>query len=148
MHITEIRLFVCDEPRLKATMSLTFGGAFVVKGVKIIDGRHGLFVAMPSRRTEGGFEDICHPVTAEYRDYLELEVLRAYAEHIGRPLDEILARRRSPGDDPDEAPRGHRGGPPPAPSTSPAARPPRDPGRPERRPDGDRDGDPERHPPA
>lgn len=145
MQITEVRLFVCDEPRLKATLSLTFGGAFVVKGVKIIDGRHGLFVAMPSRRTDGGFEDICHPVTPEYREYLELEVLRAYAEHTGQSLDDILARRRSPGEDPEDPPRSRRGAPRSS-QPPPSSRTPRDPGRPERRPEGDRSGESDAHP--
>lgn len=113
MQITEIRMFVCDEPRLKATLSLTLGGVFVVKGVKIIDGRQGMFVAMPSRKTDGGFEDICHPVTAEFRQRLEDEVFREYARATGSALDSIEARRRrSPpqsaialGDSPPESPR-------------------------------------------
>lgn len=94
MQITEIRMFVCDEPRLKATLSLILGGVFVVKGVKIIDGRQGMFVAMPSRKTDGGFEDICHPVTAEFREQIEDEVFREYARATRVPFETIQARRR------------------------------------------------------
>lgn len=96
MRITEIRMFVCDEIRLRATLTLTFEGVFVVKGVKIIDGRHGMFVAMPSRRTNGGFEDICHPVNTDFREYVETEVLREYARIMNVPFAEIEARRRRP----------------------------------------------------
>ena len=94
MQITEIRMFVCDEPRLKATLSLILGGVFVVKGAKIIDGRQGMFVAMPSRKTDGGFEDICHPVTAEFREQIEDEVFREYARVTHVPFETIQARRR------------------------------------------------------
>lgn len=87
-------MFVCDELRLKATLSLTFNEVFVVKGVKIIDGRQGMFVAMPSRKTEGGFEDICHPVSTAYRDYVENEIFLCYARQTGIPIEEIQARRR------------------------------------------------------
>ena len=165
MQITEIRMFVCDELRLKATLSLTFGEVFVVKGVKIIDGRQGMFVAMPSRKTDGGFEDICHPVTAAYREYVEDEVLRAYARETGTPYEEIQARRRrSPGPPraagSDEGPTSgseHRSAGEPSPSgTEPPGDHPEslhsndtgaDPtSRPNRRPLGDSEGDGGPHP--
>jgi stage V sporulation protein G len=81
MRITEIRMFLCDDPKLKATLSLTLEDAFVIKGVKVIEGRQGLFLAMPSRRKDDGtYEDICHPVNKETRVYFEQTVLAYYRE--------------------------------------------------------------------
>jgi stage V sporulation protein G len=161
MQITEIRMFVCDELRLKATLSVTFGGVFVVKGVKIIDGRQGMFVAMPSRKTEGGFEDICHPVSTSYRNYVEDQVLEAYARETGIPFAEIQARRRrSPASPPPADPSDdHPAGPESRVSREPRPKDPAassdaqssqtDPGRgsrPDRRPLGDPEGDGGSHP--
>ena len=58
MEITEVRVALREgttegnpgERRLKAYATLTFDHCFVVRNIKIIDGRNGLFVAMPSRR--------------------------------------------------------------------------------------------------
>lgn len=52
MNITDIRLDMIDNPsgKLRAFCSLTFNDEFVVKNFKIIEGNHGLFVAMPSRK--------------------------------------------------------------------------------------------------
>ncbi|MBR5626794.1 MAG: septation protein SpoVG family protein [Thermoguttaceae bacterium] len=52
MEITEIRVKIVDEThmRLRAFCSITFDDAFVIRDLKILDGTHGLFVAMPSRK--------------------------------------------------------------------------------------------------
>lgn len=52
MEITEVRIKLMDEPgeRLQAFCSITFDDCFVVRDLKIIEGTHGPFVAMPSRR--------------------------------------------------------------------------------------------------
>ena len=106
------------ETRLKAYATLTFDRCFVVRNIKVIEGRHGLFVAMPSHKPKlacerchfkndfGGrfcsqcgaalsrapstpvgesglteaqaHRDIAHPITAEFRQYLQQKVLEAY----------------------------------------------------------------------
>ena len=52
MKITEVRIKLMDDPtdRLKAFCCVTFDHCFVVRDLKIIEGIHGLFVAMPSRK--------------------------------------------------------------------------------------------------
>ena len=52
MEITEVRVSLRDNPqsRLKAYATLTFDHCFVVRNVKIIEGKNGVFVAMPSRK--------------------------------------------------------------------------------------------------
>ena len=52
MKITEVRIKLMDDPteRLKAFCCVTFDHCFVVRDLKIIEGSHGLFVAMPSRK--------------------------------------------------------------------------------------------------
>lgn len=52
MDITEVRIkLISDaEDRLRAFCSITFDNCFVVRDIKIIEGTHGPFVAMPSRK--------------------------------------------------------------------------------------------------
>lgn len=113
------------ETRLKAYATLTFDGCFVVRNIKIIEGKSGLFVAMPSHKPKtacgrcqfkndvGGryccqcgsslsrpmeravalsgeppeaqaHRDIAHPITAEFRQYLQSRVLAAYEAELAR----------------------------------------------------------------
>lgn len=55
MEITEVRIKLMEgsEDRLRAFCSITFDHCFVVRDLKIIDGVHGPFVAMPSRKLTG-----------------------------------------------------------------------------------------------
>jgi stage V sporulation protein G len=83
MEITEVRTFPHDDRKLKAFASVTFDGCFVVKGLKIIEGKKGRFVAMPSRRKRGGiYEDVAHPLNSEMREYVEKMVLSKYNEDM------------------------------------------------------------------
>lgn len=67
------------ESKMKAIVSITFDDAFVVHDVKVIEGANGLFIAMPSRRTqEGDFKDIVHPINSEFREELSCAVLEKY----------------------------------------------------------------------
>lgn len=138
MEITEIRVALREQfarpgsgdrptadKRLKAYVTLTFNQCFVVRNIKIIEGRNGLFVAMPSHKPkvvcsrcqfkndlggrfcsqcgsvierpaerEGGspsesdeaqaHRDIAHPITAEFRQYLQQKVLEAYTTELAK----------------------------------------------------------------
>ena len=79
MEITDVRIIVKDEPKLKGFANVTFDNAFVVRGMKIISGVDGYFVSMPSRRRmDGTYQDIAHPITPVMRKQLEEAILNAY----------------------------------------------------------------------
>lgn len=83
MKITEVRISLCNEDRLKAFANVTFDDEFVVRGLKIIEGRNGLFVSMPSRRRSNGtYQDIAHPITSDMRARLESEVISTYEAEL------------------------------------------------------------------
>ena len=89
MEITEVRLTLRNEERLKAFVSITFDNAFVVRGLKVIDGNTGLFVAMPSRRRKDGeFRDIAHPINNATRQMIEDAVLAEYERQLALGEDE------------------------------------------------------------
>lgn len=83
LAITELRIVPKKEGRLRALCTVTFENAFVVRGVKIIEGPDRHFLAMPSRReADGKYHDICHPVKKEFRCWLENKIVAAYHQHM------------------------------------------------------------------
>ena len=52
MEITEVRIFPKEglNNKLRAYATITIDNAFVVRNIKVIEGRENLFVAMPSRK--------------------------------------------------------------------------------------------------
>jgi stage V sporulation protein G len=85
VEITEIRLTLKNEDKLKAFANVTFDNALVIRGLKIINGNKGFFLSMPSRkRPNGTYQDIAHPVNSEMRRRLEESVLEAYEKEIAQ----------------------------------------------------------------
>ena len=83
MEITEIRIILRGEERLKGFANVTFDDAFVIRGMKIISGNKGYFVSMPSRkRPDGTHQDVAHPINNETRRLIEERVLAAYEEEL------------------------------------------------------------------
>lgn len=81
MNVTDVKIRrVVVEGRMKALASITLDHEFVVHDLRVIEGNSGLFVAMPSKRTqEGIFRDVAHPINALMRKKVEDSVLEAYA---------------------------------------------------------------------
>jgi stage V sporulation protein G len=64
---------------LKAFADVSFAGVFIVKGLKVVEGKKGLFVGMPSRvGKDNKWYEIAHPLTKEFRESLSEVVLEAY----------------------------------------------------------------------
>jgi stage V sporulation protein G len=80
MEITDIRIRkVAGEGKLKAYVTVTFDDCFVVHNVKIIEGKNGVFIAMPSRKTSTGeYKDVAHPINPDFRVDLQKEILDKY----------------------------------------------------------------------
>jgi stage V sporulation protein G len=102
-----------EEGAIRATASLTIGGAFAVHGIKVIDGSKGQFVSMPSYKSGESYKDIFHAVTAEARQQMNEAVLAAYEQKLAEEQtqdqqdasDEDMDEE-SPGDEPAEAEEG------------------------------------------
>ena len=85
MEISEIRVTLRDDNKLKGFASITLDDCFVIRGLKIIEGATGLFIAMPSRkRRDGTFQDIAHPINKETREWMENQVISIYKQEMQR----------------------------------------------------------------
>ena len=84
MKITDVRIRqVTSESRLRAVASITIDECFAVHELRIIEGKEGLFVAMPSRQVgDGTFKDIAHPINATAREKIQTAILAKYEEEL------------------------------------------------------------------
>ena len=101
MEITEVKVFPIQEEKLKAFVSIVFDQCFMVNDIKIIQGRDGLFISMPSRKKKNGeFKDVAHPLNNETRRIIEEKVLAEYdhalGERGGAPADRGERALRAP----------------------------------------------------
>lgn len=72
-----------DNGSIKAIASVNFDDCIAVKGVKVMEGKNGLFVSMPSQKgKDGNYHDICFPITADFRNQLNNAVEQAYHQVI------------------------------------------------------------------
>lgn len=98
MEITEVRITLRDEPKLKAFANITLDDCFVIRGLKIIEGVNGYFISMPSRKgKDGTYRDIAHPINNETRERIESIILDEYKSELaklGKPTEDIRITRR------------------------------------------------------
>ncbi len=77
--------FEREGSNIRGLARIFFEDSFIVNNVSILQGKDSLFVAMPSYKTkqmdEQGkpvYQDVCYPVTKEFREKLYQEILAAY----------------------------------------------------------------------
>jgi stage V sporulation protein G len=96
VDITEVRITLKNEEKLKAFASITFDDSFVVRGLKVINGSQGYFVSMPSRRRKDGtFQDLAHPINNDLRKIIEDTVLDAFESELNK-LGPLPGARHEP----------------------------------------------------
>lgn len=81
MKISDVRIRIIDREgsKLKAIASITIDECFVIHDIKVIEGREGYFISMPSRKTpDGEYRDIVHPINTETREQIISVILEAY----------------------------------------------------------------------
>ena len=76
-----------ENSNIKGLARVYFEDSFVVGNINILQGKEKVFVAMPSYKTKqvddngkAVYQDICYPVTKEFRDKLFTEIEKAYVE--------------------------------------------------------------------
>lgn len=80
MAITDVRIKkVNNNTKVVARASVTFDNAFVVHGFSIVNGKKGLFVSMPTFKSEDGdYTEIAYPITADGRTAIIKKIMDAY----------------------------------------------------------------------
>ena len=71
------------EGSVKAIASANLDDCFAVKNIRVVEGKNGLFVSMPSYKgADGEYHDLCFSTTPELRKQLNSAVADAYKQAI------------------------------------------------------------------
>ena len=71
------------DSNVKAIASANLDDCFAVKNIRVVEGKNGLFVSMPSYKgADGEYHDLCFPTTSEFRKQLNNAVADAYKQAI------------------------------------------------------------------
>ena len=83
----DVRVYpVKDSKYTLANANVDINGVFAIRGVKVIRGEKGSFVAMPQYKdSHGDYRDICFPCTKEARQQFNDAVLDAYEQSFRQP---------------------------------------------------------------
>ena len=77
---------VVQKGNVKAIASVSLDGMFVVKNLKVMDGKKGLFVSMPQEsytdKGEKKYSNIFFPITNAAKMELQDVVLKAYDQYL------------------------------------------------------------------
>ena len=92
MEVTEVRIRkICCDDKMKAVVSITLDNEFVVHDIKIIEGSHWEFVAMPSKKLgESEYRDIAHPLTSAAREKICKAIFSEYHRVLQQKEQEAL----------------------------------------------------------
>ena len=83
MEITDVRVYPARDEKVRAFVSIVFDRCFMVNDIKVIQGKDGLFVSMPSRKRKSGeFKDVAHPLNSETRKWVEERILGVYQANL------------------------------------------------------------------
>ena len=83
MEITDVRVYPVRDEKVRAFISIVFYRFFMVNYIKVIQGKDGMFVSMPSRKRKSGeFKDVAHPLNSETRRWVEGRILEVYQANL------------------------------------------------------------------
>ena len=83
MEITSVNVRKIEKEGSKvvAVASVLFDDVFAVHDIRLLEGKNGLFIAMPSRKlSNGSYKDVAHPIKQEFRLILEQKIKEKYNE--------------------------------------------------------------------
>ncbi len=87
MEITEVRIFKMENKgKLLAYANIVLNNSIILKGIKVINGARGIFIAMPAklnnRKGKSKFIEFYHPINAQSRAIIEKAILEEYKQIV------------------------------------------------------------------
>lgn len=79
LNITEVRIKKINKGDLLAAASICIDNCFVVREIKLLEGKKGRYISMPKRRIKNKdfIQDVSYPINNETR----LQILEAISEN-------------------------------------------------------------------
>lgn len=80
MNIEHISIRRKNQANLKAICSVNFDNILVVHGIRLVDGKDGLFLSFPAVIRDDKFLDIVHPIDTDFRKQITKAIIDKYNE--------------------------------------------------------------------
>ena len=94
IEISEVQIILPEQKhdtnntKVKCYANIIFNKIFIVKNLRVLEGSKGFFVVMPnSKKKDGSFQDIAHPLNDNFRRTIDDKVLEAYENALNALKD-------------------------------------------------------------
>ena len=85
---TQIKEICVGEQNLKGKANLLLDDSFLVRDIRIVEGKNGLFISFPARRVDEQFVDVCFPLNAALREEIKTLILDEYRRTLAKTQEE------------------------------------------------------------
>jgi stage V sporulation protein G len=83
MEISNVRIWLVNDIKLKAYVSIVINEEFMIRDIKIIQADRGLLIAMPNKKIKNDtYMDVAHPINSDTRVKIEKAILEVYSKKI------------------------------------------------------------------
>ncbi len=89
--------FKKENSNIRGLARIYLDGCFVISNISLIMGKNGLFMSMPSYKTNqidenkrNVYRDICYPVTGEFREKMNNLLVNAYEKAVAEVQENVL----------------------------------------------------------
>ena len=82
-RVTKIRFYGKEKDKFLCYVSVVFDDNFIVNGLKLVRCDDKILLAMPTKENiDGNHIETVHPLSKEYREYLETKIIEKYLKSI------------------------------------------------------------------
>ena len=85
MKITDIKIRLKDEKKVKAIVEVTLDNQLIIHGIRLVQTDKAFVITMPHFKGKGDkYLDLVHPANAGFRKYLTDEIVTKYQELVNK----------------------------------------------------------------
>lgn len=85
MKVTDIKIRLKDEKKVKATVEVTLDNQLIIHGIRLVQTDKAFVITMPHFKGKGDkYLDLVHPANANFRKYLTDEIVTKYQELVNK----------------------------------------------------------------
>lgn len=85
MKVTDIKIRLKDEKKVKAIVEVTLDNQLIIHGIRLVQTDKAFVITMPHFKGKGDkYLDLVHPANADFRKYMTDEIVTKYQELVNK----------------------------------------------------------------
>lgn len=85
MKVTDIKIKLKDEKKVKAIVEVTLDNQLIIHGIRLVQTDKAFVITMPHFKGKGDkYLDLVHPANANFRKYMTDEIVTKYQELVNK----------------------------------------------------------------